>query len=337
MGRSLASRIALLVVAVVAATVVVAGVLATELVRQTSTTSARQQLVGWPTTAETRADRGDQRAALLRVKRLLRTLNVQLAVLNANGRVVGNPAVAAARHDRRHRRRCGPASSSPTERDVDGHTVFVEARPTADGGVVLRAAALGGAGGGGAVGPTDAAGPARRGGDRDPREHRARARAGPAAASYGAGGARPRRRPPRRAGAGRGTRRGRRRRRLGQRDRRGAAALRGPAAHVPDVGVARPAHAADGDPGLRRVDARRCRSRATCARSGEVLTGESLRLERLVEDLLDLARLQADRFRVDLAEADVADVVAETGRAWEERCRQRGVLLSVDERARGSG
>ena len=45
MGRSLASRIALLVVAVVAATVVVAGLLATELVRQTSTASARQQLL----------------------------------------------------------------------------------------------------------------------------------------------------------------------------------------------------------------------------------------------------------------------------------------------------
>ena len=68
---------------------------------------------------------------------------------------------------------------------------------------------------------------------------------------------------------------------------------------------------------------------------GEVLTGESLRLERLVDDLLDLARLQADRFRVDLAEADVADLVAETGRAWQERCRSAGVPFEVANEARG--
>ena len=69
---------------------------------------------------------------------------------------------------------------------------------------------------------------------------------------------------------------------------------------------------------------------------GEVLTGESLRLERLVDDLLDLARLQADRFRVDLAEADVADLVAETGRAWQERCRSAGVALAVANEARAT-
>ena len=69
---------------------------------------------------------------------------------------------------------------------------------------------------------------------------------------------------------------------------------------------------------------------------GEVLTGESLRLGRLVEDLLDLARLQADRFRVDVAQAQVADFVAETGRAWEERCRSAGVVFGVDIGARVS-
>lgn len=62
---------------------------------------------------------------------------------------------------------------------------------------------------------------------------------------------------------------------------------------------------------------------------GEVLTGESLRLERLVADLLDLARLEADSFRVDLAETGIEALVLETGRAWRRRCERAGVAFAV--------
>lgn len=46
------------------------------------------------------------------------------------------------------------------------------------------------------------------------------------------------------------------------------------------------------------------------AAAAEVIIGESRRLERLVGDLLDLARLDVDRFELHPTEADVIDVVA---------------------------
>ena len=258
MGRSLASRIALLVVAVVAATVVVAGVLATELVRQTSTTSARQQLVRL-------ADRPRPGpTAATSVRRCCASSgccarsNVQLAVLNAHGRVVGNPAVQAVAHGRTTSPSCGRASRSPSSARSTGTPSSSRPGPprtAASCCVQRRSEAL-------------------AAGERSVRRMLLALLVGvaiaiPASVVLARALARPLRRTAqaahaladgsaRRAGARRGTRRGRRRRRLGQRDRGGAAALRGTAADVPDVGVARPAHAADGDPWLRRVDARRC-------------------------------------------------------------------------------
>jgi two-component system, OmpR family, sensor kinase len=327
MSRSLASRIALLVVAVVAATVVVAGVLAAELVRQTSTSSARQQLARLADTAETRADRGDQRAALLRVKRLLRTLDIQLAVLNANGRVAGGPAVAAAvTEDDIADLRAGKEVSA--QRKVLGKSVFVEARPTANGGVVLvqrRSEAL-------------------AAGERSVRRMLLALLVGvaiaiPASIVLARALARPLRRTAQAAHA------------LAEGHRDVQVPVEGPE-EVADVADSVNAIAA----ALQRSEAQQrtflmsvshdLRTPLTAIRGyaesmrdgalegdmrgiGDVLTGESLRLERLVDDLLDLARLQADRFRVDLAETDVADLVAETGRAWQERCRSAGVPFAV--------
>ena len=334
MTRSLASRIAVLVVAVVAVTVVVAGVLAAELVRQTSTSSARQQLARLADTAETRADRGDQRAALLRVKRLLRTLNVQLAVLNPNGRVVGSPAVAAAvTDDDIADLRAGKQISA--ERRVDGASAFLEARPTATGGVLLvqrRAEAL-------------------AAGQRSLRRMLLALLVGvaiavPASIVLARALARPLRRTAQAAHA------------LAEGHRDVQVPVEGPE-EVADVAVSVNAIAA----ALQRSEAQQrtflmsvshdLRTPLTAIRGyaesmrdgalegdvrgvGEVLTGESLRLERLVDDLLDLARLQADSFRVDLAEADVGDLVAQTGRAWQERCRSAGVPFAVDNEARAT-
>ncbi len=67
-----------------------------------------------------------------------------------------------------------------------------------------------------------------------------------------------------------------------------------PGAPVPPVGLPRAADAAHLDPRLRRRRARRGDRRPGGAAA--VISAEARRLERLVQDLLDLARLDADRF-----------------------------------------
>ena len=56
------------------------------------------------------------------------------------------------------------------------------------------------------------------------------------------------------------------------------------------------------------------------AEVGRSIKGEAARLERLVSDLLDLARLGADSFRLDLAPVDLAALVAEMAPVWQTRC-----------------
>lgn len=53
---------------------------------------------------------------------------------------------------------------------------------------------------------------------------------------------------------------------------------------------------------------------------GRTIETEAERLDRLVSDLLDLARLGADDFRLDVTEVDLTALVAETARVWESRC-----------------
>ncbi|MFI7674782.1 histidine kinase dimerization/phospho-acceptor domain-containing protein [Actinophytocola sp. NPDC049390] len=53
---------------------------------------------------------------------------------------------------------------------------------------------------------------------------------------------------------------------------------------------------------------------------GRTIETEAARLDRLVSDLLDLARLGADDFRLDLTDVDLTGLVAETARVWESRC-----------------
>ncbi len=63
---------------------------------------------------------------------------------------------------------------------------------------------------------------------------------------------------------------------------------------------------------------------------GGTITAEAARLERLVSDLLDLARLGADNFRVEVAPCDLSALVAEMAAVWRVRCRPRGVPLLVE-------
>lgn len=58
---------------------------------------------------------------------------------------------------------------------------------------------------------------------------------------------------------------------------------------------------------------------------GEVMVTESRRLERLVADLLDLARLDAVEPRVDLRPVDLVALCRTAGVVWSARCRDAGV------------
>nr|WP_173142112.1 HAMP domain-containing sensor histidine kinase [Kibdelosporangium persicum] len=61
------------------------------------------------------------------------------------------------------------------------------------------------------------------------------------------------------------------------------------------------------------------------AEAGRTISHESQRLERLVGDLLDLARLSADDFRLDLTSVDLSGVLRETADVWSARCSREGV------------
>jgi two-component system OmpR family sensor kinase len=61
-----------------------------------------------------------------------------------------------------------------------------------------------------------------------------------------------------------------------------------------------------------------------------VALAEAERLERLVRDLLDLARLGAADFRVDLTPVDIVDLVAAAVPTWRSRCEPEGVDLRAE-------
>jgi two-component system OmpR family sensor kinase len=64
--------------------------------------------------------------------------------------------------------------------------------------------------------------------------------------------------------------------------------------------------------------------------AAQVALAESQRLERLVRDLLDLARLGADDFRVDLAPVDLVELVAVATPTWRGRCEPEGIVLRTE-------
>ncbi len=69
---------------------------------------------------------------------------------------------------------------------------------------------------------------------------------------------------------------------------------------------------------------------AASRQAGAVALAEAHRLDRLVRDLLDLARLGASDFRVDLASVDLVGLVRAALPAWQRRCAEEGVLLHDD-------
>lgn len=65
------------------------------------------------------------------------------------------------------------------------------------------------------------------------------------------------------------------------------------------------------------------------ARAGTVMLGEAKRLDRMVADLLDLARLDADQLRLEFGEVDLAALVDQAGFVWSARCAADGVRFSI--------
>lgn len=63
--------------------------------------------------------------------------------------------------------------------------------------------------------------------------------------------------------------------------------------------------------------------------TGATMLAESERLDRLVADLLDLARLGAQDFAVHLVDTDVRALVVAAGDVWRQRCAAVGVQLTV--------
>jgi len=64
-------------------------------------------------------------------------------------------------------------------------------------------------------------------------------------------------------------------------------------------------------------------------RAAEVIIGESRRLERLVADLLDLAKLEMHRLSLDIVPTDGARVVGHAVEGFVPQARQQGVSLSA--------
>lgn len=62
---------------------------------------------------------------------------------------------------------------------------------------------------------------------------------------------------------------------------------------------------------------------------GQVIGAETARLERLVADLLDLARLDAGQMRMDIVRMDLAELLEAAEPAWADRCAKVGITWSI--------
>ena len=66
------------------------------------------------------------------------------------------------------------------------------------------------------------------------------------------------------------------------------------------------------------------------AHAGGVMLGEAKRLERLVGDLLDLARLGSQDFRVEFAPVDVTGLAGAAAQVWHSRCSAAGIPFRLE-------
>jgi two-component system sensor histidine kinase BaeS len=64
--------------------------------------------------------------------------------------------------------------------------------------------------------------------------------------------------------------------------------------------------------------------------AGRTIAAEAARMQRLVTDLLELARAEADDFRIDLAPTDLVTLVADAEAVWRKRCDDVDVVLRTE-------
>ncbi|MGZ4743070.1 MAG: sensor histidine kinase [Oryzihumus sp.] len=328
---SLARQISLLAVAVAVVTAVVAGALAVGLARQSNELAARGVLARLADAADTAADTGvTAQAGQVRARRTLSALHVEFATVSRVGRVAGTSRLAGDALTPQDVSRLLAGGSVSARRLVDGIPVLLEARSTPAGGIALvqpRGAAL--AAGEQAIRRTVLA-------------LVVAAAAGIALSVLLA-------------------------RRLARPLRRTADAAHQLAGGRRDVvvtaeGPAEVAEVADAVTTLARALSRsEARQRAfllsvshelrtpltaitgyaeslaegvvppeEAPQVGAVMLGESERLGRLVHDLLDLARLGAEQFRVELVPADLTAMAGDAAGVWDARCAAAGVRFSAE-------
>ncbi|MCU1656748.1 MAG: integral rane sensor signal transduction histidine kinase [Pseudonocardiales bacterium] len=328
LGRrgSLAGRITLLTMAVTVITALVAGALSIGLIRSADQASARKALARVADATQATADLGTGALGDVRARRTLRALQVQFATLGSTGAITAaSSAIARDAVEPADVTRLHAGSSLSLTRTVDGHRVIIEGRPTKTGAIVLvqrQSDALAGVG-------------------------RAVRRilisllvgvavAGVLALLFARRLAQPLRRTAQAAHA------------LASGRRDVAVRPEGPA-EVADVGEAvnmLAANLAFSESRQRNFlmsvshELRTPLAAITgyaeslsggvvpvedTARVGQVMLDESRRLDRLVSDLLDLARLDAADLRIDLVDTDMIALAGTAADVWSARCAAAGV------------
>jgi two-component system sensor histidine kinase BaeS len=327
---TLATRFALLTAAVAVITALVAGVLALGLIRQANERSARQTLSKLADAAvATVQEAATAQNGQLRLGRSLRALQIEFALINKAGGLTANSPLARAALSPSEISQVLAGRPLSARRNAAGQLVLVEARPTAAGAVVLvqrRADAL-------AIGNQAIQ-----------RVFWALAIAGAIAVLLGLAAALQVARPLRRlAAAARALAAGR---------RDVAVDTTGPH-EVAEVGEAinqlsqALAHSESRQRDFLLSVSHDLRTPLTAITGfaeslsdgmvppdrtghvGTVIATEAQRLNRLVTDLLDLARLDAREYRIDLAAVDVTEVARSAAQVWQPRCATAGVWFGL--------
>jgi two-component system OmpR family sensor kinase len=327
---TLATRISLLSVAIAVVTALFAGALATGLIRNAGAESAHQTLSRLADVTQSVADERPGRGTRHRLSAALVGLNVHAGLIRPTGRVVARFPLARRALDSTEITSVLDGQKVSTTRSVNGTTVFIEARPAGAGGIVL----------------------VQRQKDAVAQDARAIRRlllalliAGALAALIGLLVAWRLARPLRRTAAAAHS--------VAAGNRDVTLPAEGPA-EVVEVSEAVNSIAG----ALRQSEARQrefllsvshdLRTPLTAISGyaeslangvipdedtgyvGGVMLAESKRLERLVGDLLDLARLGAADFRVDFAMVDVVAVAHDAAQVWSARCRASDVDFRLE-------
>jgi two-component system sensor histidine kinase BaeS len=328
-GRtSLAARISLLSIGIAVITAVIAGALATGLIRTNSTATAHANLARLADVTQSAA--ADRVVAQPRLRQALQGLNVRSGIVRRDGQVATRWQIVRRAVTSQDIDAVLAGRSVSATRSIEGSTVFVEARPVATGGIVL----------------------VERRADAVAQTERAVRRillavliAGAVATVLGLFVAWRLARPLRRTAAAAHS--------LAAGNRDVTLPAQGPT-EVVEVseaintlaGALRHSESRQRDfllsvshdlrtpltaiAGYAESLAEGVVPPAEIAQVGGVVLGEAKRLERLVGDLLDLARLGAQDFRVHLGPVDLGAIASDIVRVWSDRAAPAAVPVRLE-------